>query len=529
MSSTVRLPLKQLVSAPRAIAALALLGLTACGTAPPSVPAAPQIKTFEFLSRATPESIAALRQQADSGDAHAQYVLAIAYEYGRGVPQDATAALSWYTKSAERNHCAAQVVLARKHYTGDDIARDEAQAYRWYERLAKNNVLMGVQALARRYRYGWGVDADRERARYWEDRELELRRKANEAAADRGYFDPEVSCNLQAPPSPPAAPVARTGTLLEGHRSWVIDLDFSRDGKLLYSASNDDEEVLVWDTSRGVKRGTVIVPGDPLMIAAHGERVLVRIPGKQAVAGRITRGRFEQQSKRGERIRRVCCKITRGLTLDSSTIEEVETADGTIYQYSRTGKRLASMPPGPGQWPSGMAVSPDVRRVIYTSHTDQSTTFYVWDIAAGREERRVAKRYPVWVMDLSFTPDGRYFATGGNNLSDSGPTSFRNLRLWDAETLREVRGFLGTDGFFAMATTISFSPDGKKLAVVGTRGPSEWVYLFDTATGVELARFAPTANALLSFTRLVFSADGKQLAAARGYEIYLYSLAGLDS
>jgi hypothetical protein len=530
MSSTARLPLKQLVSAHGTIAALALLGLTACGTTPSSAPAAPQIKTFEFLSRATPESIAALREQAESGDAHAQYVLAVAYEYGRGVPQDTAAALSWYTKSSERSYCPAQLTLARKYYTGDDVERDKARAHGWYERLAKKDVLDAVHAMERRYRYGEGVEADRALTRYWEDRARELASKGmDDAAARRALDDPAAACNLHSPPALSAAPPERSGMRLEGHRSWVVDLDFSRDGKSLYSASHDEEEILVWDTRSGAQRSKVIVPGDPLMIAAHGERVLVRVPGKQAVAGRITRGRFEQQSKRGERIRSVCCKVPAGLNLDSSTIEKIETPEGIIYRHSRTGTRLASMPPGPGQWPSGVAISPDVRRMIYSTYTDGQATLYVWDIANSREEQRIALRYPVWLMDAAYTPDGRYLATSGNGLSDSGITSYRNIRMWEVEGMREVRGFVADDGFVGMASVLSFSPDGKTLAAVATRAAygSAAVYLFNVATGRELARYAPPDGSGVSFTKLVFSADGKQLAAAHGYEIYLYSLADL--
>ena len=56
-----------------------------------------------------------LRLAATQGDAAAQFRLAIAYSFGRGVPEDDAEAARWYRLSAEQGYAAAQYHLGRLH------------------------------------------------------------------------------------------------------------------------------------------------------------------------------------------------------------------------------------------------------------------------------------------------------------------------------------------------------------------------------------------------------------------------------
>jgi hypothetical protein len=58
-----------------------------------------------------PADIAALRVQADAGDAAAQFNLGFAYSFGEGVPQDDVQAVSWFRQAAEQGHAIAQYNL----------------------------------------------------------------------------------------------------------------------------------------------------------------------------------------------------------------------------------------------------------------------------------------------------------------------------------------------------------------------------------------------------------------------------------
>ena len=59
----------------------------------------------------TPADIAALRVQANAGDADAQTSLAIAYFNGEGIPQDDAQAMLWFRKAAEQGDADAQFNL----------------------------------------------------------------------------------------------------------------------------------------------------------------------------------------------------------------------------------------------------------------------------------------------------------------------------------------------------------------------------------------------------------------------------------
>jgi len=75
-------------------------------------------------------------QQAESGVADAQYMLAKLYHEGRGVEQDKGLALEWFTKAAERGHSEAQYALAKTLVeAGDENNLD--QALQWFEKAAK--------------------------------------------------------------------------------------------------------------------------------------------------------------------------------------------------------------------------------------------------------------------------------------------------------------------------------------------------------------------------------------------------------
>lgn len=104
--------------------------------------------------------LTALRTKALAGDALAQFELAEAYDFARGVAQDQKEALRWYEAAATQGLAAAQnstgsILLAQKKY---------AEAFSWFEKASKQNNVQSINSLAYLYDTGQGVKQDRSKS-----------------------------------------------------------------------------------------------------------------------------------------------------------------------------------------------------------------------------------------------------------------------------------------------------------------------------------------------------------------------------
>jgi localization factor PodJL len=78
----------------------------------------------------------ALRQAAANGDAKAQYVIALRFAEGQGVPQNWTEAARWLGFAAASGLAPAQYRLAVLYERGQGISKDTGKARSWYLRAA---------------------------------------------------------------------------------------------------------------------------------------------------------------------------------------------------------------------------------------------------------------------------------------------------------------------------------------------------------------------------------------------------------
>jgi WD40 repeat protein len=106
-------------------------------------------------------------------------------------------------------------------------------------------------------------------------------------------------------------------------------------------------------------------------------------------------------------------------------------------------------------------------------------------------------RHSARVRDVTFTPDGRYFATCGDDST---------ARVWEAATGRPAGPILPHRNHVAGVT---FSPDGKVLAA-GDYGPGGLIKLWDWRTGKETRPPLRHDDIVLN---VAFSPDGKYLVA----------------
>jgi WD40 repeat protein len=153
--------------------------------------------------------------------------------------------------------------------------------------------------------------------------------------------------------------------------------------------------------------------------------------------------------------------------------------------------------------PRGLAFVPGTTDLVAAG---SDGTVLIWDAATGKLQRTIDTKAPN-ISHLAVSPTGKQFAVVHQ------PKSV--LSQWDPVTGEKIRQLDSTEAIFARSGALTYSPDGKRLAVayMGTQTrPAEGglVREWDVETGKEAARYDSPAGGLLS---VAISPDGKWLAA----------------
>jgi WD40 repeat protein len=283
---------------------------------------------------------------------------------------------------------------------------------------------------------------------------------------------------------------------LRGHSGPVFEAAFSRDGLQIASCGLDGT-ARVWDARTGRQLKAMLIEDNGVVgvafspdgrrLATGGLDKVVRLWDLQTYQEALAlRGHTEAIwgvafSPDGDQV--VSC------SLDGT----VRVWDGTpLSAAPRPGERtlrghtaaILSVAFRPGADPSD-------RIVLASASRDETVRF--WNPATG-DTTAVLRGHAGPVYGVAFSRDGRRIVT----------TDFSGaIKVWDADTGKEVRTFHGTVARSAL------SPDGKRLAFTGQAGT---VQVRDVDTGDEvLAPFDTYAGPVMSLT---FSPDGKRLATS---------------
>jgi TPR repeat protein len=144
--------------------------------------------TYAKVDKNEAEAVRWYRKSAEQGYAAAQFVIAEAYDDGRGVAKDEVEAVRWYRKAAEQGDMRAQTNLGYAYANGEGIAKDGTEAVRWYRKAAENGYFMAQYNLGLAYHHGEGAAKDEAAALRWLC-----------AAGDQGYNDAKVKYEELAP------------------------------------------------------------------------------------------------------------------------------------------------------------------------------------------------------------------------------------------------------------------------------------------------------------------------------------------
>lgn len=113
-----------------------------------------------FGQSAAPASspeISVLQKSAAAGDSQAEFALGQAYDFGKGIAQNDTAAYTWYSKSAEQGYAPAQNALGLMYREGRGVEQSKEKAVEWYRKAAKQQNAKAMFNLGTAYYNGDGV------------------------------------------------------------------------------------------------------------------------------------------------------------------------------------------------------------------------------------------------------------------------------------------------------------------------------------------------------------------------------------
>lgn len=128
------------------------------------------------------KDIRALINLSESGDADAQFKLAMAYVNGKDLSKNPSKATYWFEKAAMQGHVIAQYNIGQSYEKGIGVQVNEYKAFYWYMKAAENGDTDAISNVGLFYYLGKGTAIDYKKAvSYWT--------KASELNDDRATFN----------------------------------------------------------------------------------------------------------------------------------------------------------------------------------------------------------------------------------------------------------------------------------------------------------------------------------------------------
>ena len=272
-----------------------------------------------------------------------------------------------------------------------------------------------------------------------------------------------------------------------GHKDRVWSVAFSPDGQLLASAGNDGQ-VILWETATGQQARRLDNHGSPVHAVAFSADGLTLASGSRDDYARLWR---------------------------VATGKELGRFGGPLPQELARPQVEA-----PRKGIAALAFSPDGH---YLAAGGSAQAIHLWDVAAGREERRFEGHSGV-VVALGFSADGRtlassattaFFTRNGMAPSASGVLD-TTVRLWEVASGQERCRFHGQQH---SGNPMAFAPGGRLVTALDPFDRT--IRLWDASTGELLDQYEghgpmDRRHAATAIEALAVAPTGKFLASGGG-------------
>ncbi len=113
------------------------------------------------------DAVKLVRQQAEQGNADAQFLLGVMYASGEGVSEDKEEAAKWFRKVAELGNSNVQLLLGLAYLKGEGVNEDKSEAVKWIRKAAHQGNSAAQFTLGLMYAEGEGVNEDKLEALKW--------------------------------------------------------------------------------------------------------------------------------------------------------------------------------------------------------------------------------------------------------------------------------------------------------------------------------------------------------------------------